>query len=55
MGIRPKVVSSMPGYRSLAPWVGGSILASMGTFPDLWVGKSEWEEEGDGVLDRKCP
>ncbi|VVT44179.1 uncharacterized protein SAPINGB_P000330 [Magnusiomyces paraingens] len=46
-----------PGHvteRSCAAWVGGSILASLGTFHQLWVSKREYEEVGpDKLLDRR--
>lgn len=30
--------------RKCASWLGGSILASLGTFHQLWISKSEWDE-----------
>ncbi|CDK27719.1 unnamed protein product [Kuraishia capsulata CBS 1993] len=35
-----------PVERKYASWVGGSILASLGTFHQLWVSKKEYEEVG---------
>lgn len=32
--------------RNYSPWIGGSILASLGTFHQLWVSKKEYEEVG---------
>ncbi|GMM28059.1 Arp4 protein [Martiniozyma asiatica (nom. inval.)] len=32
--------------RKYGAWNGGSILASLGTFHQLWVSKAEWEEVG---------
>lgn len=32
--------------RRNASWLGGSILASLGTFHQLWVSKQEWDEVG---------
>lgn len=32
--------------RQYQAWLGGSILASLGTFHQLWVGKQEYEEVG---------
>lgn len=32
--------------RRNAAWLGGSILASLGTFHQLWVSKQEWDEVG---------
>lgn len=32
--------------RQYQSWLGGSILTSLGTFHQLWVGKKEYEEVG---------
>lgn len=32
--------------RNFSPWIGGSVLASLGTFHQLWVSKKEYEEVG---------
>lgn len=32
--------------RKYGAWIGGSILASLGTFHQLWVSKQEWQEMG---------
>ena len=36
-------------------WIGGSILASLGSFQQMWISKHEYEENGKGQVDRKCP
>ena len=33
--------------RRYASWLGGSILASLGSFHQLWVSKKEYEEHGE--------
>ncbi|CCJ30286.1 unnamed protein product [Pneumocystis jirovecii] len=42
--------------RKYASWLGGSILASLGTFHQLWISKKEYDEEGDHVLliEKRC-
>ncbi|KAI9277815.1 actin family [Sporodiniella umbellata] len=40
--------------RKSSSWLGGSILASLGTFHQLWISKKEYEEFGNSVLQRKC-
>ena len=35
-------------------WIGGSILASLTTFSDLWCTKDEYDELGTKIVDRKC-
>ncbi|UXI17762.1 hypothetical protein NH340_JMT03704 [Sarcoptes scabiei] len=41
--------------RRYSPWIGGSILASLSTFQQMWVSKQEYEEQGKGQVERKCP
>jgi len=43
---------SAPPERIYSAWAGGSILASLATFKDMWVTRSEYEEYGDSVLHR---
>ncbi|EFP85912.1 uncharacterized protein PGTG_11668 [Puccinia graminis f. sp. tritici CRL 75-36-700-3] len=48
---------SAPGNlveRKFAPWLGGSILASLGSFHQLWIGKDEYKEQGRSVVHRRC-
>ena len=46
------IVSS--ASRKIAPWVGGSMIASIGTFKDLAISKEEYEEVGPTVVHFKC-
>ena len=32
-----------PTERRYGAWLGGSILASLGTFHQLWISKEEWQ------------
>jgi len=41
--------------RRYGSWIGGSILASLGSFQQMWVSKQEYEETGKSQVDRKCP
>lgn len=41
--------------RRFGNWIGGSMLASLGTFQQLWISKQEWEEEGASILEKRCP
>jgi len=43
------------GERAQAAWLGGSIVGSLGAFSDLWLSRSEYDEWGAAVVDRKCP
>jgi actin-like protein 6A len=41
--------------RILSSWLGGSIVASLGSLHEMWVSKKEYDEYGANVIDRKCP
>ncbi|KAL8474842.1 hypothetical protein ACS0TY_031316 [Phlomoides rotata] len=41
--------------RRFSVWIGGSILASLGSFQQMWFSKSEFEEHGASYIQRKCP
>ena len=34
---------------------GGSILASLGTFQQMWMSKAEYEEHGAALIHKKAP
>ena len=40
--------------RSFSSWIGGSILSCLGTFQCLWISKSEYEESGKTIIEKKC-
>lgn len=49
--LKIRVTSSGNSYeRKYQSWLGGSILASLGTFHQLWVSKQEYEEMGGGKI-----
>ncbi len=41
--------------RKFSAWIGGSILASLGTFQQMWISKAEYEEHGSSIVEKKCP
>jgi len=43
-----------PLERRYGGWLGGSILASLGTFHQLWISKEEWQEHGRGIVAQRC-
>jgi actin-related protein len=47
-----KVVA--PPERKYSVWIGGSILASLSTFQQMWISKDEYEESGPSIVHRKC-
>ena len=40
--------------RRFGSWIGGSILASLGTFHQMWISKQEYEENGVGIVEKRC-
>lgn len=50
--IKIKIVS--PPERKYSVWIGGSILASLTTFQQMWIFKQEYDESGPGIVHRKC-
>lgn len=52
-----KVKIHSPGNvieRRFSSWLGGSILASLGTFHQLWISKQEYEEHGANIVHTRC-
>ena len=50
--MKPKVVA--PPERKYSVWIGGSILASLSTFEQMWISNQEYEESGPSIVHRKC-
>ena len=40
--------------RKYSVWIGGSILASLSTFQQMWISKEEYDESGPAIVHRKC-
>ncbi|KAF8450789.1 brg1-associated factor b [Boletus edulis BED1] len=43
-----------PMERRYGGWLGGSILASLGTFHQLWISREEWQEYGKAIVGQRC-
>jgi len=53
-GQRIKLTSPVSSSeRRYSSWLGGSILASLGTFHPLWLSRVEYQENGGSILDKK--
>ena len=50
--VRIKVIT--PPERKYSVWIGGSILASLTTFQQMWISKEEYDEAGPTIVHRKC-
>jgi len=49
-----KVKIIAPPERKYSVWIGGSILASLQTFQQMWISKEEYDEAGSSIVHRKC-
>lgn len=49
------IVANGTVERRFGAWIGGSILASIGTFQQMWISQQEYEEGGKSQVERKCP
>ncbi|KAL6071424.1 actin [Balamuthia mandrillaris] len=49
---RPRVHA--PLNRKYGAWVGGSLMASLDSFRQLWITKLEYDEAGPSIVHRKC-
>jgi actin-related protein len=43
-----------PTERRHAPWLGASILASLGSFHQLWISRQEYDEHGPAIVHARC-
>eukprot|EP01018_Ginkgo_biloba_P024107 Gb_01254 [translate_table: standard] len=50
--MKVKVVA--PPERKYSVWIGGSILASLSTFQQMWITRAEYDESGPSIVHRKC-
>merc|ERR1711868_316862 len=50
--IKIKIIA--PPERKYSVWIGGSILASLSTFQQMWITKQEYDESGPSIVHRKC-
>lgn len=54
-GMRIKLHSAgLTTERRFGAWIGGSILASLGSFHQMWISKKEYEENGVGIVEKRC-
>merc|ERR1711872_1060333 len=51
---REKIKIVAPPERKYSCWIGGSILASLSTFQQMWISKQEYDESGPAIVHRKC-
>ncbi|KAI8018736.1 hypothetical protein LOK49_LG04G00073 [Camellia lanceoleosa] len=51
-GVKVRVIA--PPERKYGVWIGGSILASLSTFQQMWITKDEYMESGSSIVHMKC-
>eukprot|EP00484_Ammonia_sp_Unknown_P028181 CAMPEP_0197025422 /NCGR_PEP_ID=MMETSP1384-20130603/5771_1 /TAXON_ID=29189 /ORGANISM="Ammonia sp." /LENGTH=397 /DNA_ID=CAMNT_0042453951 /DNA_START=61 /DNA_END=1254 /DNA_ORIENTATION=+ len=49
-----KINITAPPERKYSVWIGGSILASLTSFQEMWIFKEEYDESGAEIVHRKC-
>jgi actin-related protein len=49
-----KIKIVAPPERKRSVWVGGSILAGLPSFEELWVSKADYDEYGPTIVHTKC-
>ena len=50
--VKARLIFASPTERRFSAWIGGSILASLGSFQQRWCTRAEYEEEGPRAMDR---
>mmetsp|Transcript_93910 Transcript_93910/g.151556 ORF Transcript_93910/g.151556 Transcript_93910/m.151556 type:complete len:447 (-) Transcript_93910:61-1401(-) len=54
--MKVKIISPMATTeRRFSVWIGGSILASLGSFQQMWISKKQYSEEGAKIAHHQCP
>lgn len=48
-----KIRIAAPPERLFSTWIGGSILASLSTFKNMWISKADYQEHGARLLSSK--
>ncbi|KRX60364.1 Actin, acrosomal process isoform [Trichinella sp. T9] len=43
-----------PPERKYSVWIGGSIMASLSAFQNMWISYKDYEEHGSAIVHQKC-
>merc|ERR1719447_448549 len=49
-----KIKIIAPPERKYSVWIGGSILASLSTFQQMWISKQEYDESGPSIVHKNA-
>jgi len=52
--LKPRFLSPSKNERHFSAFTGGSILASLGSFQQMWVSKAEYAESGARFVVERC-
>jgi len=52
--IQDTVEMDVANDRSYSNWIGGSLMASLNSFQQMWISRSEYDEYGKDIVQRKC-
>lgn len=54
-GLKVRIqAAGLTAERRFGSWIGGSILGSLGTFHQMWISRKEYEENGAGIVEKRC-
>ncbi|KAB8270813.1 actin family [Aspergillus minisclerotigenes] len=55
-GLAPSAKTNVitPKDQQYSAWVGGSVLASLSTFQNLWASRQDYDENGPSIVHKKC-
>lgn len=54
-GVKIRInAAGLTSERRFGAWVGGSILGSLGSFHQMWISRKEYEENGPGIVEKRC-
>lgn len=48
------IANSSSVERKYGAWIGGSVLASLGTFHQMWISREEYKDFGPGIVEKRC-
>jgi actin len=52
--LKPRFLTPGKLERSFSTFTGGSILATLGSFQQLWISKNDYDEHGVNVVEARC-
>jgi actin-like protein 6A len=54
--VKPPIsATALTTEKKYSTWIGGSILASLGSFQQMWISRAEYDEHGAVIVHKKCP